>query len=354
MRVNRREFVKNTVTASLGLAASGLAATERKSEAKRDKDLIWGNLLHLSYNMWEDRPEPKREERYYRPFLRFDENLWNDLLKKMAASGLNMVVIDLGDGVEYKSHPEIAVKNAWSVPKLKSELKKIRDLGLEPIPKLNFSTAHDTWLGEYAQRVSTEKYYSVCRDLLSEVVEIFDQPRLFHLGMDEETHEHQRYYSISIVRQFEIWWHDLYFLIDVLKSHNVRPWMWSDYLWRHRSAFFAKMPKTVLQSNWYYGIKFKDKEENDKKYVTSYNDLDDHGYDQIPTGSNWSHPENFGMMVEYCRKYIHTEHLLGFLQTPWKPTLEKFREHHYQAIEQVKKARKKYKYGVKGLMTWLF
>ena len=32
---------------------------------------------------------------------------------------MNMVVIDLGDGVKYESHPEIAVKGAWSTTELR-------------------------------------------------------------------------------------------------------------------------------------------------------------------------------------------------------------------------------------------
>jgi len=338
--MNRRDFVKSMLVAS-GMAASGLKGREEDSTRARDKKLIWANLLHLSYNMWEDRPEPKREERYYRPYLRFDEDLWNDLLHKMVENGLNMVVIDLGDGVRYKSHPEIAVENAWSVDKLKDELKKIRDLGLTPIPKMNFSTAHDAWLGEYARCVSTKAYYAVCRDLLNEVVEIFDQPRFFHLGLDEETAGHQRYYSISIVRQFDLWWHDFYFYRDVLKENDVRAWIWSDYIWRHQETFLEKMPKDVVQSNWYYGVKFEDEKEENLNRVTAYRLLAEKGYDQIPTGSNWSHPENFAMTVEYCRKNVSSG-LLGFLQTPWKPTLRQFREHHIQAIELVGEAKKKF------------
>ena len=78
--------------------------------------LIWGNLLHLSTNMWCDRPvehgDPNSREngsRYYAR-LRFDDKLWAELTKRMADVGMNMVVIDLGDGVQYRSHPEIAIQ----------------------------------------------------------------------------------------------------------------------------------------------------------------------------------------------------------------------------------------------------
>jgi len=48
-----------------------------------------------------------------RPDLTFDDQVWDTLLKEMAAAGINMVVIDVGDGILYESHPEIAVRNAW-------------------------------------------------------------------------------------------------------------------------------------------------------------------------------------------------------------------------------------------------
>ena len=342
---DRRKFVKTGLSISSGMMISNSISKNslKVANAKNNKDkdnLIWANLIQLSYNMWEDRPEPKMEERYYRPFLQFDESLWNDILKKMNEDGMNMVVIDLGDGVQYESHPEIAVKNAWSVKKLKSELAKIRAMDIEPIPKLNFSTAHDAWLGKYSRCVSTDVYYGVCRDLIEEVIDLFDKPRFFHLGMDEETHNHQRYYSVSMVRQFDLWWRDLYFYCDNVAKFGVRPWVWSDYIWHHRDIFLKKMPKNVVQSNWYYRTKFENEKPEHMNRVKTYIDLEEHGYDQIPTGSNWSNSENFGMTVDYCSKKISSEHLLGFLQAPWKVTLEKARQHHMEAIAQVGEAKK--------------
>ncbi|HIE15024.1 TPA: Tat pathway signal protein, partial [Candidatus Bathyarchaeota archaeon] len=281
--------------------------------------MIWGYLIHLSYNMWADREVPGRPEYLCaKPYLRFDENLWNDLLKRMAEVGVNMIVIDLGDGVKYDSHPEIAVENAWPVNKLKEEIKKIRELGLEPIPKLNFSTCHDAWLGPYSRCVSTETYYDVCRDLIDEVITIFNKPRFFHLGMDEETAQHQRNYEYVVIRQFDLWWQDLLFLVREVEKRGVRSWIWSDYVWRHPEEFFKRMPKSVLQSNWYYGAEFNEKID----YVKAYLDLDAHGYDQIPTGSNWSVAENFEKTVQFCLTRLSKDHLLGFLQTVWKPTME--------------------------------
>ena len=157
----------------------------KSSEGK----IIWANLIHLSYNMWADRDisvETGLEDIQSAPYLRFDTGLWNDLLKQMVKAGINLVVIDLGDGVKYESHPEIAVKGAWTTKRLRTELKKMRKMGLEPIPKLNFSACHDVWLGPYSRCLSTDTYYRVCKDLIAEVLQLFSKPRFFHLGMDVE------------------------------------------------------------------------------------------------------------------------------------------------------------------------
>ena len=110
--IKRRDFIKTVGAAAL------VGALPNAIFSKPKEKVIWGNLLHLSFNMWEDWDAPSKEMRSYRPYLRFDEKLWNDLLIKMADNYLNMVVIDLGDGVQYKSHPGIAVEKAWSIKKL--------------------------------------------------------------------------------------------------------------------------------------------------------------------------------------------------------------------------------------------
>jgi hypothetical protein len=260
----------------------------------------------------------------------------------MAAAGMNMVIIDLGDAVLYESHPEIAVRNAWTPEKLKNELVKIRKLGLEPIPKLNFATTHDTWMGEYSHMVSSKKYYEVCRDLIDEVIKIFSTPRFFHLGMDEETAGHQKHHTYAVIRQQDLWWGDLYFLIGEVEKQNVRPWIWSDYAWNYPEVFFKKMPKSVLQSNWYYGSSFTGLEEPNKKYVELYDELEARGYDQVPTGSNHSNDTNMESTVEYCKKRIDPSRLYGFMTAPWRPTLMACADRHKEAIRQIGRSIKKY------------
>ncbi|MFO7976679.1 MAG: Tat pathway signal protein [Candidatus Hydrogenedentota bacterium] len=306
------------------------------------KDLYWANLVHISFEMWWDRELPADAERKYyeaKPYLRLDDSLWNDILERMRAAGMNMIILDLGNGIQYDSHPEITLEHAWPPERLREELAKCREMGLQPIPKLNFSACHDFWLHPYDRMVSTPTYYAVCSELIAEVIELFDTPAFFHLGMDEETAEHQRKLRYAVIRQYDLWWHDLNILIDAAQDGGSRPWVWSDYLWHHPEDFFANMPTSVLQSNWYY----RDDFDPDDAMVKAYTALEEQGYDQVPTGSNYAgQTQNFQKTVEHCSDVVGPDRLFGFIQSTWRPTQEEFRDIHMNAIEQVEKAREWY------------
>jgi len=135
-----------------------------------------------------------------------------------------------------------------------------------------------------------------------------------------------------VVRQGELWWHDFLFFVNEVEKQGVRPWIWSDYYWNHPEEFLNRMPKSVLQSNWYYGPTFDPEKQ---KHVKAYLDLDKAGFDQVPTGSNWSNDVNFKGTVEFCRKNLKPELLKGFLMAPWFFTLPEWQEKNMQAIAQV-------------------
>ena len=181
--------------------------------------------------------------------------------------------------------------------------------------------------------VSTEPYYTFCKNIVAEVIDLFDTPRFFHLGMDEETAAHQQYYRYTVVRKNDIWWDDFYHLIGEVEKGGSRAWVWSDYVWHNPELFFKKMPKSVVQSNWYYGESFdipshKNAEKASGHHrAQSYIDLEAHGYDQIPTGSfHDNNTHSIGNTVQFCKEQVNDTRLKGFLQTFWKPTIEEYRE----------------------------
>ena len=290
-----------------------------------------GMFLQFGNNMWSDVPVKdwaltKKEDLAdvsSLDVLRFDEAVWRRLTDRMAQKGFNAVVMDLGEGCVYPSHPELAVKGSWSAERLQKELARLRGMGLEPIPKLNFSTSHDTWLKEYGRMVSTPEYYKVCADLIRDVCEIFGKPRLFHLGYDEETMGNQAKYAYAVIRQDELWWHDFNFFVKTVEKLGMRPWIWSDYMWRHGDEFLKRMPKSVMQSNWYYRqwFDFETIPKERRVHLESFLTLEKAGFDQIPCGSNWACEENIAGLVKFCRKNIAPERLKGFLMTTWSSTM---------------------------------
>ena len=348
----RREFIKKIAAAGMLGSMPNILFSQKNnlfSKENPSDDKIWSYFLFLSYNFWQDViPEEYRDENYqikdcadarqwahpYRPDLTCDDTLWDTLLKEISNAGMNMVVIDLGDGVRYESHPEIAVRNAWTTARLREELSKMRKMGLEPIPSLNFSTSHDIWLSPYDRMVSTPQYYDVCRDLIAEVSDLFDKPRFFHLGMDEEHSKNQRFQQYVSIRRDELYWGDFYFLIGEVEKNGSRAWIFSDYVWHHPEVFYKKMPRSVIQSNFYYQNKFKP--DDLSRY---FDELDKYGYDQIPVGSIYNPvPDNFGPLVDYCKGVIDPGRLYGFLMAPWKPTLTPCYDIHMEAINQVASA----------------
>ena len=344
MSLNRREFISSAAGA-LALGSCPTVALAGKPEPK----FIWSYLAHFGVNSWKDVPletqDPSMPEKWLTrccaDHVRFDEESWKRISAALAKAGCNQIIIDIAEILVYPSHPELAVKGSWSVERLRNEIDRLRGMGFEVIPKLNFSACHDTWLKDYHRMVSTAKYYQVCEDLIKDVAEIFDKPRFFHLGYDEETANHQRNHLFAVCRQGELWWHDFLWFVKETEKTGMRPWIWSDYVWHHPDLFFKRMPKSVLQSNWYYSSEFdfaKLKELKKDQYITyvkAYEDLDKAGFDQVPTGSNWSYDTNFAGTVAHCRKVCSPERLKGFMMAPWFFTLPGWEKKNLEAIDQV-------------------
>lgn len=284
------------------------------------KKKMWAYMIGLSHNMWGELSGPG----IYAPFeeeLSTDDAVWKQVMDFLPSQGINTVLIDVGDGIEYETHPEVSVKGAWSKEKTRKQLDYMRSLGLTPLPKLNFSAGHDVWLKEYSRMVSTAQYYKVCEDLIKEVAEVFDYPEYFHLGLDEEDADHQKKLSYCCYRQKDLWWHDAYFLFDVCEKVGARPWVWADLCWSEMDTYLKKMPKSVLQSNWAYDPIKKNPDGTYKDiFYRAYGILDEAGYDQVPTSSTWGCWYNSLETMQLSRECIAPERLVGHMTAPWTHT----------------------------------
>ena len=345
--ITRRTFLGVGAT-----ALAGCVAPKNVPVARPEPEFMWGNLLHFGLNIQSDIPVAKWGK--YKgddlklmtaaDYVRFDEGVFDRLTDRMAAKGMNTIVIDLEEALYYPSHPELAVKGTWSVERFRKKLEQLRAKGLEPIPKLNFSTAHDVWLKEYHRMVSTPKYYQVVADVIADVIDTFDKPRFFHIGFDEETHNHHRRHSISIVRQGDLWWNDFLYIVKQVEKKGVRAWCWSDKMWHAKKEFLNRMPKSVLQSNWYYGRNFDlnqpIREGRECNAPNAYVELEKAGFDQIPTPSNWNNDACVSETVSFAKRHISPTRLKGYLSAPWVKTLPQFERTHEEQIDQMHEAMK--------------
>ena len=301
-------------------------------------DEIKAVLLHLGHNMWCDYM-PEDMDNQQLPFgkpdtvLRSKEDLWRRAIDRMVEQKMNMLVIDIGEALVFPSHPELAIEGSWTPEKMQEEIRRLKALGIEAIPKLNFSTTHNGWLKHYRRMVSTKEYYRVCEDVIRDTGEIFGTPRFFHIGYDEETAHHQdnSFHQFICVRKGELWKHDFLHIVGAVEKNGMRAWAWSDYGWDHQD-FYEWTPKSVLMSNWYYdecygGFELEENKTADHKRLKGFYDLEKAGFEQVPCGTNWSGwkrrevnagaDDVIGKLVKTCRRDLGPATLKGFMMAPW-------------------------------------
>ena len=294
----------------------------------KSEGFIWGDLLHLGMNMWCDWENPTPlsygwEEtviRWPSDKVRADMTVWRDWTDAMVREKLNMAVIDIGEAFVYPSHPELAAKGAFTSEQMGAELDRLRRLGIEPIPKLNFSAGHNRWLNEYRRMMGTDEYRKVCADVIGDVCTVFGKPRFFHVGYDEETAGHQSRFQYVAVRQGDLWWRDFLSVVEAVERNGSRAWCFSDMSWRHLDEFLKRMPKSVVQCPWNYC-----KSEENPEYVDSVETMLEAGYDLIPDVGTFTTKsqndiqtsEGDLLLERFTQKAYPQKQLLGFLLCSW-------------------------------------
>ena len=341
MKWNRREFIGMAACAVGAAAADCRADSARAGKGRVPKDGDIRSLyLGLGNNMWCDwYPEgfdtSSIKEGLPDTKLRCNEAIWRQVTDHAASIGINQIVVDVGEGLQYPRRPELAIEGSWSAEKLAAEVDRLHALGVEVIPKLNFSTTHNGWLKHYRRMVGSPEYYRVCEDVLKDVHEVCGEPRYVHIGCDEEDGEWHVMRSQNrkyiVVRRGEVWKHDFLHLVKTVEGLGARAWAWADYGW-DCPEFLQWCPKSVLLSNWYYdechgGFDLATNKTSDHKRLRLFWQLEEAGFDQVPCGTNWvgwqrkkdncGADDVIGKLVKTCRKAVSSEHLKGFLMAPW-------------------------------------
>ena len=127
------------------------------------KNKMWVYFMQLGDGMWRDYEPGDGGRCIDNNPLKLNNDSWNKIVDRLVeTNAANTLVIDVGDGIQYESHPEIVRNGAWSKQKLADEIARLRSFGFKVYPKLNFSTGHDKWMGMDEECLSIQQKLPIC------------------------------------------------------------------------------------------------------------------------------------------------------------------------------------------------
>jgi len=205
--------------------------------------------------------------------------------------GVNHLIFQVDYGYEYKTHPELVAKNAYTRAQIKSLVTACREAGIKLIPLVN-CLGHQSWaqtthqlLTVYPDFDETAGLYPenkgiYCRsycpnhpdvhrvifDLLGEIVEVFETDSV-HVGMDEVFLIGEATCPrCSGKDKAELFAQEVRTLRDFLATKKARLWLWGDRFldgdvtglgeWEgsrnHTSRAIDLVPKDIVICDWHY------------------------------------------------------------------------------------------------------
>ena len=307
-------------------------------------------LLSLGDNIGHDSAtRPTATGEVFNTKLITEKPAWNEITDRAKEMGVNTLLIDVADGVSYKSHPELHIEGGWTPEFMTEEVRRLRAMGFNVYPKLNFSAAHDAWLGIYGRMLGTKDYYAVVKDLIDEVCDIFEKPQFFHIGMNEEGEASQKTLTYACYRQFEFLMHDVNYILQCVRDNGVRPWMWADIAAKDFESFEKNIGKDVLVSPYYFNHMYSDPQApliDTPDHVNmrdSYKKLTEAGYEILPCGTNHVHNGySFEHNVRFTKENAIEEKVAGFMITSWRSTTERNKYRIFAALQHVKEVKEKF------------
>jgi hypothetical protein len=264
---------------------------------------VRGYLLHITHydprwNAIKDRDEE----------VPFDLALGLDVVDAMAAAGLNLLVIDCADGVQYASHPELTRPYSVPMDTLRKIVERAQSHDIEVVPKLNFAQSglhkHNHWFRPHNDLFDNDRYWELAFEVIDELIEVVQPPRFFHVGMDEDHWRTYDQYVAAIER-----------LHSGLAERHLRTLIWNDSacLWpqaaihREKSlAAEARAPREVVHIVWDYS-------GADEAILSRVKEA---GFEV------WGAPGHTAPLVARMVEVLHSVGGGGVLLTRWAPCVE--------------------------------
>jgi hypothetical protein len=189
--------------------------------------------------------DKSRERRYCRATA-------EAVIREAARAGFNLLLLDVKDAVRYRGLPDIRRRYSVPMSELRSLAALARGLGMEVVPKLNFSLSpqyrHSAWLWATQSDFDSPARWARAMTALDEVVAAV-APRRVHVGMDEDDTRSPGQYRAA-----------LHLLRRRLKARGLGMMMWADcgHRWRPSDLWkvvpaVESLPRDVALMIWNYG-----------------------------------------------------------------------------------------------------
>ncbi len=170
-----------------------------------------------------------------------------DFVRRAVARGrYNEIVLELGGGYNFPSHPELAPRVGLDEAGVRTLVKEAQALGMRVIPSLD-TPSHSEWIIERRPELAEDTSgallctrHPALRPLLAELyadlLRVFDQPTAFHIGFDEigwqskkMVLDDQRCARCGATPKYQLLLEYLLWNMDWLQGHGVQQIMaWSD------------------------------------------------------------------------------------------------------------------------------
>ena len=287
-------------------------------------------ILPISTNTWKEegcRANVTHPLETASPSLRFDRALFREYTAYLQKNGVDTLILNLGDAVKYESHPEVSLPDALTREELLQEVTRLREMGFEVIPMLDFSAAHDVWLGEYAYMLSTTPYYRVCADLIDELIDLLE-PKYFHVGMGDESYELQKDFQYAATRRDDIWYHDLYCFTAAIRHDGAEVMLFADKMLENPGEGDKKTPYNFVMCNRYDG-------KLSASRLALYRTLVKN-YVQMPTYVGDADEQGIRLWKDYCEKTIPADKCFALAVEAHGAVIEDCREDLYALADVLK------------------
>jgi hypothetical protein len=168
------------------------------------------HITHYDHEWWQNKDQETP----------FDLDTGRAIIATMAAAGLNLLVIDCADGVEYGSHPELGRPYTQPMSVLCELVTLARDHGIETVPLLNFAQSGyyhgNDWFRPHNAHLDSKEYWTPAFEVMDELIDVVRPRRFFHIGMDEDHWRSRKQYADAVER-----------LRERINSRVLRTVMWN-------------------------------------------------------------------------------------------------------------------------------